>query len=153
VKLGISLGLVLGKQLGIFTMLWLCIKFRIAPMPPDTNWGQLYGVSLLCGIGFTMSLFIGGLAFEHSDFEANIRLGVITGSVICAVLGAAVILFSPRPKPADTAAIDEAPSAEPAVAVEIVENSSAIPESSTEATAPNDTVEDTAEPKKPPESP
>ena len=156
VKLGISLGLVVGKQLGIFTMLWLCIKFRIAPMPPDTSWGQLYGVSLLCGIGFTMSLFIGGLAFEHSDFEANIRLGVITGSVICAVLGAAVILFSPRPKLADTAPIDEAPSAEPAEpdeAVEIIETSSAIPESGTETTAGNDTVEDAAEPKKPPESP
>ena len=60
-----------------------------------------------------MSLFIGGLAFEHSDFEAPIRLGVLTGSVICAVLGAATILFSPRPKLADTAAsLEEAPPAE-----------------------------------------
>jgi len=114
VKLGISLGLIIGKQVGIFAMLWLCIKFRIAPMPPGTNWGQLYGVALLCGIGFTMSLFIGGLAFEHSDFEANIRLGVITGSVVCAVLGAGVILFSPTPKDAGhTERLDEATAADP----------------------------------------
>ena len=87
VKLGISLGLFIGKQVGIFTFLWLTIRWGIAPMPQDTSWRQLYGVSLLAGIGFTMSLFIGSLAFEHTDFDAPIRLGVLTGSLLSAVAG------------------------------------------------------------------
>ncbi|MCG8548452.1 MAG: Na+/H+ antiporter NhaA [Alphaproteobacteria bacterium] len=87
VKLGISLGLFAGKQIGIFLVLLLCIKVAKAPMPPGTNWTQLYGMSVLCGIGFTMSLFIGSLAFEHSDFDAPIRLGVLTGSIASALVG------------------------------------------------------------------
>ena len=87
VKLGISLGLFAGKQIGIFLVLLLCIKVAKAPMPPGTNWTQLYGMSVLCGIGFTMSLFIGSLAFEHSDFDAPIRLGVLTGSIASALFG------------------------------------------------------------------
>ena len=87
VKLGISLGLFVGKQIGIFTCLWLAIRWGIAPMPQDTTWRQLYGVSLLAGIGFTMSLFIGSLAFAHNDFDAPIRLGVLTGSLLSAVAG------------------------------------------------------------------
>jgi NhaA family Na+:H+ antiporter len=71
----------------------LCIKSGIAPMPKDTTWVQLYAVSLLCGIGFTMSLFIGGLAFELSDFKAPVRLGVLTGSIVSAVLGYALLRF------------------------------------------------------------
>lgn len=95
VKLGISLGLFLGKQVGVFAMLWLCIRFSIAPMPKDANWTQLYGISLLCGIGFTMSLFVGSLAFEHSSFDAPIRLGVLTGSIVSAAIGYAVFRFGP----------------------------------------------------------
>ncbi len=94
VKLGISLGLILGKQIGVFGMLFLCIKLSLAPMPEGANWRQLYGVSLLCGIGFTMSLFIGSLAFEHSSFAAPIRLGVLTGSLVCAVLGYLVLRWN-----------------------------------------------------------
>ena len=94
VKLGISLGLFLGKQLGIFAAIWLAILIGIAPLPEGVNWAQLYGVALLCGIGFTMSLFIGGLAFEHSDFDAPIRLGVITGSILSAVCGYLLLLFA-----------------------------------------------------------
>ena len=97
VKLGISLGLFLGKQVGVFAMLWLCIRFSIAPMPKDANWTQLYGISLLCGIGFTMSLFVGSLAFEHSSFDAPIRLGVLTGSIVSAAIGYAVFRFGPAP--------------------------------------------------------
>lgn len=97
VKLGISLGLFLGKQVGVFGMLWLCIRLSIAPMPEGANWRQLYAVSLLCGIGFTMSLFIGSLAFEHSSFDAPIRLGVLTGSVVCAILGYLVLRWSGEP--------------------------------------------------------
>jgi NhaA family Na+:H+ antiporter len=94
VKLGISMGLFIGKQIGVFLLMWLCIKLSLAPMPPSTNWGQLYGVSLLCGIGFTMSLFIGSLAFEHTGFDAPIRLGVLTGSAICALAGFLVLKLS-----------------------------------------------------------
>ncbi len=96
VSLGIALGLFLGKQLGIFAMIWLTIRFGIAPMPAGTNWVQLYGVSLLCGVGFTMSLFIGGLAFEHSSFDAPIRLGVLTGSIASAVCGYLLLVIGPR---------------------------------------------------------
>jgi NhaA family Na+:H+ antiporter len=103
VKLGISLGLFLGKQIGVFGMLFLCIKLSLAPMPEGANWRQLYGVSLLCGIGFTMSLFIGSLAFEHSAFDAPIRLGVLTGSIACACLGYLVLRSGTAP------AADEAP--------------------------------------------
>jgi len=97
VKLGISAGLILGKQIGIFGMLFLCIKLSLAPMPAGANWQHLYGVSLLCGIGFTMSLFIGSLAFEHSAFDAPIRLGVLTGSLVCACLGYLVLRLSGAP--------------------------------------------------------
>ncbi len=97
VKLGISLGLFLGKQIGVFGMLFLCIALSLAPMPEGANWRQLFGVSLLCGIGFTMSLFIGSLAFEHSSFDAPIRLGVLTGSIACALLGYAVLRWASGP--------------------------------------------------------
>ncbi len=93
VKLGISTGLFIGKQVGIFGALWFMIGWGFARMPEGANWAQLYGVSLLCGVGFTMSLFIGGLAWEHSDFDAPIRLGVITGSVFSAVFGFMILRF------------------------------------------------------------
>jgi len=94
VKFGISTGLFIGKQVGIFGMLWLGVKLGLSPMPKGTNWAQLYGLSLLCGIGFTMSLFIGSLAFGHSSFDVPIRLGVLTGSVLSAVLGFLILRFS-----------------------------------------------------------
>lgn len=65
-------------------------------MPEDTNYLQLYAVSILCGIGFTMSLFIGGLAFELSDFRAPVRLGVLSGSIVCAVMGYLLLRFGSR---------------------------------------------------------
>ena len=95
VKLGISLGLFAGKQIGIFGLLWLTIAIGLAPMPRDTSWAQLYGVSALAGIGFTMSLFIGSLAFEHSDFDAPIRLGVLTGSLASAIVGYGILRWGP----------------------------------------------------------
>jgi NhaA family Na+:H+ antiporter len=99
VKLGISTGLFIGKQVGIFGALWLMIGWGLARMPEGANWAQLYGVSLLCGIGFTMSLFIGGLAWEHSDFDAPIRLGVITGSILSAVFGSVILHFGAVKRP------------------------------------------------------
>ena len=97
VTLGILLGLVVGKQVGVFGMLWLMIKAGLARMPAGAGWAHLYGVAALSGIGFTMSLFIGGLAFEHSAFEAPIRLGVLAGSVISGVAGYAILLAARKP--------------------------------------------------------
>lgn len=96
--LGIIVGLTLGKQLGIFTMLVLTIKSGLSPMPRDVTWLQLYAVSVLCGIGFTMSLFIGSLAFETDDAQASIRLGVLVASLISAVLGYLIMRFAPQKK-------------------------------------------------------
>ena len=98
VTLGIALGLFAGKQIGIFGLLWATIRFGLAAMPPGINWRQLYAVSLLCGVGFTMSLFIGSLAFEHSDFDAPIRLGVLTGSICSGVVGYILLIIGPAPK-------------------------------------------------------
>lgn len=94
VTLGIALGLFVGKQVGVFVPIWLGVKSGLAPMPNGAGWAQLYGVSLLCGIGFTMSFFIGGLAFELSDFDAPVRLGVLTGSILSAIAGYAVLRFA-----------------------------------------------------------
>ncbi|MCC6598424.1 MAG: Na+/H+ antiporter NhaA [Alphaproteobacteria bacterium] len=96
VTLGITLGLVLGKQVGIFLTLWLAIKLGLSPMPKGVRWVHLYGVSILCGIGFTMSLFIGGLAFADLHHQASIRLGVLVGSIFSACLGYAVLYLAPQ---------------------------------------------------------
>lgn len=93
VTLGIAAGLIIGKQIGVFVPLWLCIRSGLVRMPENANYLQLYAVSVLCGIGFTMSLFIGGLAFELSDFRAPVRLGVLSGSTVCAVLGYLLLRF------------------------------------------------------------
>ncbi|WP_455234600.1 Na+/H+ antiporter NhaA [Thiogranum longum] len=89
VPVGIALGLVLGKQIGVFGLCWLGIKLGIARLPQNVNWSHLYGVSILCGIGFTMSLFIGSLAFEQADspYLYQDRLGILGGSFISAVMG------------------------------------------------------------------
>ncbi|MFN3700121.1 MAG: Na+/H+ antiporter NhaA [Alphaproteobacteria bacterium] len=96
VTLGIILGLVIGKQVGIFSLLWLCIKLGISPMIKGLSWIHLYAVSVLCGVGFTMSLFIGMLAFEDIEHQAAIRLGVLSGSMISAVLGYLLIYYAPQ---------------------------------------------------------
>ena len=66
VPLGIALGLFIGKQVGVFGLCWLAIKLKLASLPKGMSWGSLYGTAALCGIGFTMSLFIGSLAFEET---------------------------------------------------------------------------------------
>ncbi len=91
--LGIALGLFVGKQVGVFGICWLAIKTGLAKIPEGSNWTQLYGVSLLCGIGFTMSLFIGSLAFEEQGlaYQASVKAGVLIGSIMSALLGGFVI--------------------------------------------------------------
>jgi NhaA family Na+:H+ antiporter len=91
VTLGILLGLFVGKQIGVFGALWLAIKAGWGRMPEGANWTQLYGLGLLCGIGFTMSLFIGGLAFDDAAHGVQVRIGVLAGSILAAVVGAALL--------------------------------------------------------------
>jgi NhaA family Na+:H+ antiporter len=93
VPLGIALGLFLGNQLGVFGFSWLAIRLGIAKMPEAVSWGQLYGVALLCGIGFTMSLFVGSLAFEQGgpDYAVDDRLGILLGSLASGILGYLVL--------------------------------------------------------------
>ncbi len=89
VPMGIAMGLVVGKQIGIFGLCWLAIKMGLARLPAGMSWLSLYGTAALCGIGFTMSLFIGSLAFEENgvDMFFDERLGIIVGSLISGVIG------------------------------------------------------------------
>jgi NhaA family Na+:H+ antiporter len=98
VPLGIALGLFVGKQLGVFTFAWLAIKVGVATLPKGVNFLQIYAVSLLCGIGFTMSLFVASLAFEHSrhNFMVDERIGILVGSLLSAVVGYFVLRASLR---------------------------------------------------------
>lgn len=91
VPLGVALGLFLGKQLGVFGFAWLAIKAGIAALPRHATYTQLYGVALLCGIGFTMSLFIGALAFTDAATVDATKIGVLTGSLASALVGFAVL--------------------------------------------------------------
>lgn len=102
--LGIACGLFFGKQLGVFGASWLAVRVGLGSRPEGASWPQIYGLSMVCGIGFTMSLFIGGLAWPHTDYDAGIRLGVIMGSLASTVCGALILLFAPggRPMPANT---------------------------------------------------
>ncbi len=92
IPLGIALGLFVGKQIGVFGFVWTAVKMGLAKLPAGMTWGRLYGIALLCGVGFTMSLFIGSLAFEHAGATgsgavmAN-RLGILAGSLISGLAG------------------------------------------------------------------
>jgi NhaA family Na+:H+ antiporter len=92
--LGIAMGLFLGKQLGIFTSVWIVVKLGIAARPAHASWMQVYGVALLCGIGFTMSLFIGGLAFTGADQGDAVKIGVLMGSILSAISGYLILRFA-----------------------------------------------------------
>ena len=94
--LGVAAGLFLGKQLGVFLTTWAAIRLRLADRPEDATMFQIYGVALLCGIGFTMSLFIGLLAFDDFALQAQVKIGVLAGSLLSALTGAAVLRLSHR---------------------------------------------------------
>lgn len=96
VTLGIAAGLFFGKQIGIFGSLYLMIKSPWFLMPSGARWSHLYGMSLLCGIGFTMALFIGGLAFAGHGMDAYVRMGVIGGSILSAVCGYIVLSMAAK---------------------------------------------------------
>tara|TARA_R110000782_G_scaffold99303_1_gene184992 strand:- start:221 stop:1501 length:1281 start_codon:yes stop_codon:yes gene_type:complete len=97
--LGIALGLFIGKQIGVFGAAWLASAFKIGRRPTDATWLELYGVSLLCGVGFTMSLFIGILAFPgaiDSPLQVEVKLGVLGGSALSGIVAALVLGLATR---------------------------------------------------------
>jgi Na+:H+ antiporter, NhaA family len=101
VTLGIAAGLFLGKQIGVFGATWLAVKSGVTQMPKDATWLQVYGVSIVCGVGFTMSLFIGLLAFPaNTALEDMVKIGVLMGSLLSGILGAAVLMMAAQ-KPED----------------------------------------------------
>jgi len=98
VPMGITVGLLLGKTVGVFGLTWVAVKLRLAALPAGAGWGQILGVAILCGIGFTMSLFVGSLAFApgSSEYAGMDRMGILTGSLFAAVIGYAVTAMASR---------------------------------------------------------
>ncbi len=96
VPVGIALGLFFGKQIGVFGFIWLGIILKISKMPEGMNWGALYGMATLCGIGFTMSLFIGSLAFDQTNplLVFDERLGIVIGSLASGIFGSFLLIKS-----------------------------------------------------------
>jgi NhaA family Na+:H+ antiporter len=104
VPLGIMLGLFVGKQIGVLAFAWAAVRMRLADLPANASWAQVYGVAILCGIGFTMSLFIGLLAFPTSpELQDAVKIGVLSGSVLSALVGSALLLLA-KPEPTHRAA-------------------------------------------------
>lgn len=101
ITLGIMLGLFVGKQVGIMGITWIACKLGLGKLPNGVTWPQFYGMSLLAGIGFTMSLFIGTLAFTDVSFATPVRLGVLTGSALSGIIGVIVLLMTTK-KPVGT---------------------------------------------------
>ncbi|WP_313808770.1 Na+/H+ antiporter NhaA [Sphingobium sp.] len=90
--MGVASGLFLGKQTGIFAAIWIADRVGLAKRPAGVNWMQIYGMALLCGIGFTMSLFIGALAFPHSPMLVEqAKIGILAGSLLSAIVGYAIL--------------------------------------------------------------
>ena len=99
VPLGILCGLFFGKQIGVFVFSYLAVFFKIAEMPANTNWLKFYAVGILTGIGFTMSLFVGNLAFlENSIYTDGVKIGVLIGSTLSALAGYFLLLFLTKSK-------------------------------------------------------
>jgi len=97
VPLGILLGLFIGKQLGVMLFSYVSIKLKIAQMPNSASWLNFYGVSILTGIGFTMSLFVGNLAFiENVEYADGVKIGVLSGSLLSTVLGYFLLLLTSK---------------------------------------------------------
>ncbi|MBJ2268831.1 Na+/H+ antiporter NhaA [Pseudomonas sp. MF6772] len=98
VPMGIAAGLLVGKTVGVFGLTWLAVKTGLAALPTGANWGQVMGVAILCGIGFTMSLFVGSLAFlpGSSEYAGMDRMGILTGSILAALIGYAVTAMASR---------------------------------------------------------
>jgi NhaA family Na+:H+ antiporter len=99
VPLGILMGLFFGKQIGVLLFSYVSVKFKFADMPNNSNWLSIYGVSILTGIGFTMSLFVGNLAFvENTQYIDGVKIGVLSGSLLSTVFGYFLLLVSAKNK-------------------------------------------------------
>jgi NhaA family Na+:H+ antiporter len=99
VPLGILMGLFFGKQIGVLLFSYVSVKFKFADMPNNSNWLSIYGVSILTGIGFTMSLFVGNLAFvENTQYIDGVKIGVLSGSLLSTVFGYFLLLISAKHK-------------------------------------------------------
>ena len=99
VPLGILCGLFFGKQIGVFLFSYLSIKLKLAEMPSNSNWIKFYGVGILTGIGFTMSLFVGNLAFsDYSNNFSEVKIGVLIGSAISALAGYFLLISATKKK-------------------------------------------------------
>jgi NhaA family Na+:H+ antiporter len=99
VPLGVLCGLFFGKQIGVFLFSFLSIKLKLAEMPSNSNWIKFYGVGILTGIGFTMSLFVGNLAFmDHSTNLDSVKIGVLVGSTLSALVGYFLLLIVSKKK-------------------------------------------------------
>ena len=97
VPLGILLGLFFGKQIGVLLFSYIAVKLKFADMPNNSNWLSVYGVSILTGIGFTMSLFVGNLAFiENTQYIDGVKIGVLSGSLLSTVFGYFLLLISSK---------------------------------------------------------
>ncbi len=96
--LAVALGLFAGKQIGIFGSIFCAVKCGIAAKPAGASWTQVYGMAVICGIGFTMSFFIGGLAFTDEAHSSQMKIGVMAGSVLSAIWGSAILLCASRRK-------------------------------------------------------
>ena len=93
VPLGILCGLFFGKQIGVFLFAFISVKLELAEMPSNSNWIKFYGVGILTGIGFTMSLFVGNLAFvDYSNHMEGVKIGVLAGSFLSAIVGYFMLL-------------------------------------------------------------
>lgn len=105
VPLGIALGLIIGKQIGVFGLTWIVVKMGWAQLPHGANWAHIYGVACLAGIGFTMSLFIGGLSYSDPELINQVRLGVLSGSLVSAIVGYTVLMMASAEKKDDADAV------------------------------------------------
>jgi NhaA family Na+:H+ antiporter len=96
VPLGIAAGLLLGKLAGVFLTSFVIVRLGVARLPVGASWSSMLGVAALCGVGFTMSLFIGMLAFPTSpELESQVKVGVLLGSTLSAIVGAVILLLTP----------------------------------------------------------
>ncbi len=103
--MGIAAGLVLGKQIGVFGLVWLVVQLGWSSLPKGGGWLHVYGVACLAGIGFTMSLFIGSLSFDDPILMNEVRLGVLSGSLVSGLLGYAALMLAPRARSETNAAV------------------------------------------------